>query len=80
MIYNTTLYKKVCNFCTIYIVLFVIAFLIIFGITSAFICFHWYLKRSNTGVNTSVNIETLIYRYINRNYQRNKYKTNKLLF
>ena len=39
MIYNTTLNKKVCNFCTIYTVLFVIAFLIIVGITSAFICY-----------------------------------------
>ena len=44
------------------------------------ICFHCYLKGSNTGVNISVNVETLIYRHINRSYQRNKYKTNILLF
>ena len=50
MIYNMTLsgYGNVCNFWTIYIVLFVIAFLIIIGISSEFICFHWYLKRKNT--------------------------------
>ena len=33
-------YGKVCNFCTIYILLFVIAFLRIRGISSAFIYFH----------------------------------------
>ena len=38
MIYND--YENVCNSCTIYIVLFVIAFLIIIGISSAFIYFH----------------------------------------
>ena len=45
MVYNGTLndYKKVCNSCTIYIVLFALAFLIIFSISSAFIYFHWYL-------------------------------------
>ena len=42
MIYNGTLndHKKVCNSCKIYIVLFVIAFLIIIGISSTFIYFH----------------------------------------
>ena len=46
MIYNKTLidYGKVCNSCTVYIVLFVIAFLIIIGISSAFIHFYWYSK------------------------------------
>ena len=38
-------YESVCNSCTIYIALFVIAFLIIIGISSAFIYFHWYLKK-----------------------------------
>ena len=48
MIYNTTLndYEKVCNYCTIYIVIFVIFFIISISISSAFIHFHWYLKRS----------------------------------
>ena len=45
MIYNGTLndYEKVCNSCTIYIVLFIIAFLIIIGISSPYFSFHWYL-------------------------------------
>ena len=38
-------YESVCNSCTIYIGLFIIAFLIIIGISSAFIHFHWYLKK-----------------------------------
>ena len=42
MIYNVTLndYEKVCNSCTIYIVLFVIAFLMIISISSAYFYFH----------------------------------------
>ena len=52
--------KKVCNFCTIYIVLFVIFHIISISINSVFIYFHWYLKKSstNTGFNS---IETTIY-------------------
>ena len=44
MIYNATLndYENGCGPCTIYTVLFVIAFLITIGISSAFIYFHWY--------------------------------------
>ena len=38
MIYND--YEKVCNSCTIYIVLFVIAFSIIIGISSGYFYFH----------------------------------------
>ena len=45
-------YGSVCGSCTIYIELFVIAFLIITGITSAFIYFHMYLKKSNTDLLT----------------------------
>ena len=54
MIYNGNLndHEKVCNSCTIYTVLFVIAFLIIISISSAFIYFHWYLKKDNTIINT----------------------------
>ena len=42
MIYNGTLndHKKICSSCTIYTVLFVIAFLIVIGIGSAFLYFH----------------------------------------
>ena len=53
-------YENVCGSCTIYIVLFVIAFLIIIGISSAFIYFHSYLKNSSTGV-INPGTETLIY-------------------
>ena len=44
MIYNGTLnnYRNVCNSCTIYILLFVTAFLVIISISSAYIYFHWY--------------------------------------
>ena len=43
MIYNGTLndYEKICNSCTIYIILFVIAFLIIIGISSVYFYFHF---------------------------------------
>ena len=62
MIYNKTLnhYKKVCNSCTIYILLFVIAFLIITGIQSAFIYFHWYLKSDTNVTNINPDTETVI--------------------
>ena len=43
-------YENICRSCTIYIVLFAIPFLIIIGISRAFIYFHWYLKKSNTDV------------------------------
>ena len=65
LIYNGTLndYEKVCNFCTLCIVFFSIAFLIVIGISSAFIYFHGYLEK-NTNVDTSTNIniktETII--------------------
>ena len=55
-------HENVCGSCAIYIVLFVIAFLIIIGISSAFIYFHWYLKKSSTGViNINPGTETVIY-------------------
>ena len=45
LIYNETFndYENLCNFCTVYIVLLVIAFLIIIGISSAY--FDLYLKK-----------------------------------
>ena len=43
MIHNN--YGKVCNSCIIYNILFIIAFWMIIGISSAFIHFHWYLKK-----------------------------------
>ena len=59
MIFND--YGNACNSCTIYIVLFAIAFLIMIGISSAFVYFHWYLKKSNTNVlNINPGTETII--------------------
>ena len=48
MIYNSTLndYEKIRRSCTVYIVLFVIFFIISINISSAFIYFHWYLRRA----------------------------------
>ena len=59
MAYNGSLnnYRKICNSCTIYIVLLVIAFSIIIGISSAFIYFHWYLKKDNVII-TNINSNT----------------------
>ena len=47
IIFNETLndYEKVCNSCTVYIVLLVIFFIISISLSSAFIYFHWYLKQ-----------------------------------
>ena len=47
MIDNVVLndYENACGSCTIHTLLFVIAFLIIIGISSPFIYFHWYLKK-----------------------------------
>ena len=64
MIYNRTLnnYRKVCKSCTICIMLLVIVFLIIIVINSAFIYFHWYLKKDNTIVyNINSNTQTVAY-------------------
>ena len=55
MIYNSTLnaiplndYEKICNSCTVYIVLLAIFFIVSISISSAFIYFHWYLKTRYT--------------------------------
>ena len=57
MIHND--YKNVCNSCTVYIALLDIIFVIITGISSAFIYFYWYLKKNNTIINPGT--ETTIY-------------------
>ena len=65
MIDNVTLndYERVCNGCTICIVLLIIFFVKRISISCAFIYFYRYLKRINvnTSINTSINAETLIY-------------------
>ena len=45
IIYNSTLnhYENLCSSCTVYIVLFFIAFLMIIGISSVYFYFNWYL-------------------------------------
>ena len=59
LVYNATFndYEKVCNSCTICIVLLTICFIIDVYISSICFYFHWYLRKSNTGVST----ETVIY-------------------
>ena len=41
--------------------LFVIAFLISIGISSAYIYFHWYLRKDITRVNFNTNTQKTIY-------------------
>ena len=43
-------YKNVCGSCIIYIVFLVIFLIISISISSVFIYFHWYLKKSNTNI------------------------------
>ena len=64
MIYNATLndYENVCGFCTVYIVLLAIFFIIHISISSVFIYFYWYVKKTNTDVvNINPDTETVIY-------------------
>ena len=58
MICNSTLndHSNVCgncerSSCTVCIVLFITAFLIIFDVSSTFVYFYWYLQRDNICVN-----------------------------
>ena len=48
------IYKKLCNSCIVYIVLFVIFLIKSICICSVFIYFHWYLKKDNITTNFSV--------------------------
>ena len=74
MIYNETLdlislntiplnnYKKMCNSCTIYIVLFTIFFIISICISSVIIYFHRYLNNSSNNItNINPGTETIIH-------------------
>ena len=63
MIYNGALnvYRKIFNSCTLYIVLFAIAFLMIIGISSAYFYFNWHLKKDITRDKFNTNTQTTIY-------------------
>ena len=63
MIYNKTLndYRKICGYCTIYIVLFTIFFMIRISISTLFIYFYWYLKSNTNITNIKYSTETTIY-------------------
>ena len=80
-IYNANLngYERVCNSCTVYIVLLVIVFSIINGVRSVFFNFHWYLKIGNTYIDTSINTETSVNYSYKWKLQKNKYKRSKSL-
>ena len=56
-------YGNICNSCTIYIVLFVIFLIISISISSAFIYFHWCLKR--------IMLRQQFIKHINDNFQKN---------
>ena len=43
-----------CNSCTLYIVLFSILFTINVGIGTYFVYFHWYLKKDDTLIETTI--------------------------
>ena len=73
MLYNETLdvislktislnvYRKVCNSCTIYIVLLAVFFIASMCISSNFIYFHWCLKKDNVRVKFNPSTQTTIY-------------------
>ena len=71
MIYKTTLndYGRVCNSCTIYIVLFAIFFIISISISIAFIYFHWHLKK--VILILRLILRQYFIRHINGKYQTN---------
>ena len=54
-------YKRVCNSCTIYIVLFAVFVITSICIDSVFIYFHWYLKKDNFSDKFNPSIQTTIY-------------------
>ena len=64
MIYNGTVnhYEIVYGSYTIYIILFAVAFLIILGISSAFIYFYCYLKK--------IILKQQLFKHINEKYQK----------
>ena len=68
MLHNETLdviplneYKKVCNSCTIYILLFAAFLITSISISSVFMYFHWYLKKDNVCIKFNPGIQTTAY-------------------
>ena len=54
-------YKKVCNSCTIYIVLFAVFFITSICNSSVFVYFHCYFKKDNVSVKFNPGTQTTIY-------------------
>ena len=52
--------KRVCNSCTIYIVLFAVFFITSICISSIFIYFHWYLTKDNVCIKFNPGTQTTI--------------------
>ena len=52
---------KACTYCTIYIVLIVIFFIISINISCVFTYFHWHLKKDNVRVKFDSNTQTTFY-------------------
>ena len=65
MTYNGILngYGRICNSCTVYIILLFIFFIISISINSAFIYFYWHLKKDL--------LKQQLIKHINGKYQRN---------
>ena len=68
MFHNETLdvislndYKKVCNTCTIYIVLCAVFFITSICISSFFIYFQWYIKKKNLRIKFYPGTQKTIY-------------------
>ena len=54
-------YKKVCNSCTIYIILFTVFFITNICISSVFIYFYWYFKKDNFSAKFYLSTQTTIW-------------------
>ena len=68
MFHNETLdkiplnvYKKVCDSCTLYVVLFVTVLVISTVISAVFVCFYWYSKKGIGRVKFNPGTQTTIY-------------------
>ena len=64
-------YEKVCNSCTIYIVLFAVFFITSICISSVFIYFHWYLKKLMFELGFILVLKQQFNKHINEKYQPN---------